>query len=139
MIGEIRITKTSGLYGGFAAAMCCVIAQLILGREGMMFSVGAVFFVMYGVLTDRNDRVTYDDHGIILYSVWGKAMAYDWSRIVKVDTAVEKLRERRFIVGLVLRICVMERSGEMTIHRYSYKHYTGLNEFLAFSNCRGKK
>ena len=105
----------------------------------MTFAVGMVFFVMYGVLTDRNDRMAYGDQGIILYTVWGKAIAYDWSRIIKVDTAVEQLRERRFVVGLVLRICVKERNGEMTTYRFPYKHYTGLNEFLAFSNCRSKK
>ena len=139
MLGEIRITKRSGLYGGLTAAAGCLVAWIIFGREGMTFAVGAVFFAMYGVLTDRNDRMAYDDQGIILYTAWGKAMPYDWSRIVKVDTAVEQLPERRYNVGLVLRICVKERNGEMTTHRYPYKHYTGLNEFLVFSNCRGKK
>lgn len=139
MFGEIRRTKRSGLYGGLAAAAGCLVAWIIFGREGMTFAVGMVFFVMYGFVTDRNDRMAYDDQGIILYTVWGKAMPYDWSRIVKVDTAVEQLPERRYNVGLVLRICVKERSGEMTTYRFPYKHYTGLNEFLAFSNCRGKK
>ena len=139
MLGEIRRTKRSGLYGGLAAAAGCFVAWIIFGREDMTFAVGAVFFVMYGVLTDRNDRMVYDDQGIILYTVWGKAIGYDWSRIVKVDTAVEQLPERRFIVGLVLRICVKERSGETTTYRFPYKHYTGLNEFLAYSNCRELK
>ena len=139
MLGDIRRTKRSGLYGGLAAAAGCLVAWIMFGREGMTFAVGAVFFVMYGFVIDRNDRMAYDDQGIILYTVWGKAIAYDWSRIVKVDTAVEQLPERRYNVGLVLRICFKERSGEMTTYRFPYKHYTGLNEFLAFSNCRGKK
>ena len=105
----------------------------------MTFAVGAVFFAMYGFLTDRNDRMAYDDQGVILYTIWGKAMPYDWSRIIKVDTAVEQLPERRYTVGLVLRIYVKEHNGEMMTYRFPYKHYTGLNEFLAFSNCRGKK
>ena len=37
----------------------------------MTFAVGAVFFVMYGFLTDRNDRMVYDDQGVILYTIWG--------------------------------------------------------------------
>ena len=114
MLGEIRRTKRSGLDGGLAAAAGCLIAWIIFGREGMTFAVGTVFFLMYGFLTDRNDRMVYDDQGIILYTVWGKAMPYDWSRIIKVDTAVEQLRERRFIVGLVLRICVKERIVQRT-------------------------
>ena len=59
MLGEIRRTKRSGLYGGLAAAAGCLVAWIIFGREGMTFAVGAVFFAMYGVLTDRNDRMAY--------------------------------------------------------------------------------
>lgn len=112
MLGEIRITKRSGLYGGLTAAAGCLVAWIIFGREDMTFSVGMVFFLMYGFVTDRNDRMAYDDQGIILYTVWGKAMPYDWSRIIKVDTVVEQLRERRFIVGL-------DDPGPVIRHRFA--------------------
>ena len=88
MTGEIRRTKSSGLYGGFAAALCCLAAWLILGREGGPLLVGVVFMVLYGIITDRNDRVLYDEYGIVLFTFWGKAVPYDWSRVEKVDTAV---------------------------------------------------
>lgn len=118
MLGEIRITKRSGLYGGLTAAAGYLVAWIIFGREGMTFAVGAVFFGIYGFLTDRNDRMAYDDQGVILYTIWGNAMPYDWSRIIKVDTAVEQLPERRYTVGLVLRIHVKEHNGEMMIYRF---------------------
>lgn len=139
MTGEVRRTKSSGLYGGFAAAFCCLAAWLILGCEGAPLLVGVVFMVLYGIITDRNDRVAYDEYGIVLFTPWGKAMPYDWSRVTRVDTAVEQLTDRRFIIGLVLRICVKETNGKRTVHRFPFKYYTGLNEFLVFANCRGKE
>ena len=139
MTGEIRRTKSSGLYGGFAAAFCCLAAWLILGREGAPLLVGVVFMVLYGIVTDRNDRVAYDEYGIVLHTIWGKPILYDWSRVVKVDTAVEQLTDRRFIIGLVLRIFVKETNGKITVHRFPFKYYNGLSEFLAFANCRGKE
>lgn len=139
MTGEIRRTKSSGLYGGFAAAFCCLAARLILGREGGPFLVGVVFMALYGIITDRNDRVAYDEYGIVLFTLWGKAMPYDWSRVTRVDTAVEQLKDRRFIIGLVLRIHVKETNGNITVHRFPFKYYTGLAEFLAFTNCGGKE
>lgn len=139
MNGEIRRTKSSGLYGGFAAAFCCLAAWLILGREGGPFLVGVVFMVLYGIVTDRNDRMAYDEYGIVLHTIWGKAMPYDWSRVTRVDTAVEQLKDRRFIIGLVLRIHVKETNGNFTVHRFPFKYYTGLAEFLAFTNCRTKE
>ena len=139
MNGEIRRTKSSGLYGGFAAAFCSLAAWLILGCEGAPLLVGVVFMVLYGIITDRNDRVAYDDYGIVLFTLWGKAVLYDWSRVERVDTAVEQLTDRRFIVGLVLRIYVKETNGKITVHRFPFKYYTGLAEFLAFANCRRKE
>ena len=139
MTGEIRRTKSSGLYGGFAAALCCLAAWQILGREGGPLLVGVVFMVLYGIVTDRNDRVAYDEYGIVLHTIWGKPILYDWSRVEKVDTAVEQLKDRRFIIGLVLRIYVKETNGNITVHRFPFKYYTGLAEFLAFANCRTKE
>ena len=75
----------------------------------------------------------------MLFTLWGKPILYDWSRVVKVDTAVEQLTDRRFIIGLVLRICVKETNGKITVHRFPFKYYNGLSEFLAFANCRGKE
>ena len=105
----------------------------------MLFLVGAVYMVFYGIITDRNDRVAYDEQGVILYSIWGKPMPYHWSRVTKVDTAVEQLKDRRFIIGLVLRIHVKENNGKSTVYRFPFKYYTGLAEFLAFANCRRKE
>ena len=49
MTGEIRRTKSSGLYSGFAVAFCCLATWLILGREGAPLLVGVVFMVLYGI------------------------------------------------------------------------------------------
>ena len=78
--------------------------------------------VQYGIITDRNDRMAYDEYGIVLFTLWGKPILYGWSRVVKVDTAVEQLTDRRFIIGLVLRICVKETNGKRTVHRFPYKY-----------------
>lgn len=87
---------------------------------------------VYSIAIDRNARLENDDDGITMYTVWGKPILYRWSQIAKVDTA------RRFIVGLVLRIRVIESTGKETVYRLPFKHYTGLAEFLAFVNCRHK-
>lgn len=136
---EIRRTKTSGLYAAFAAAGCCLAAMVVFGSEGIHFFVGAVFMVIYGLTVDRNDRAAYDEQGMILYTIWGKPMPYHWSRITKVDTAVEQFRDRRFIIGPVLRICVKENNGKQTVYRFPFKYYTGIAEFLAFVNCKVHK
>ena len=138
MEAEIRRTKASGLYGAYASAACFLAALLIFGSEGVILLLGAASMFVYSIAIDRNARLEYDDDGITMYTVWGKPIPYRWSQIAKVDTAVEQLTDRRFIVGLVLRIRVIESTGKETVYRLPFKHYTGLAEFLAFVNCRHK-
>lgn len=138
MKAEIRRTKASGLYGAYASAACFLAALLIFGSEGVILLLGAASMFVYSIAIDRNARLEYDDDGITMYTVWGKPIPYRWSQIAKVDTAVEQLTDRRFIIGLVLRIRVIESTGKETVYRLPFKHYTGLAELLAFVNCRHK-
>ena len=132
MKAEIRRTKASSLYGAYASAACFLAALLIFGSEGATLLLGAASMFVYSIAIDRNARLENDDDGITMYTVWGKPILYRWSQISKVDTA------RRFIVGLVLQIRVIESTGKETVYRLPFKHYTGLAEFLAFVNCRHK-
>lgn len=141
MTGKVRRTKAGGLYGGFAAAAVCLGMLLIGGHDGGsigFFLLAAAFFAGYGVIMDRHDRADYDEDGITLYTVWGRPIPYRWNQIL-VDTAVEQLTDKRFIVGLVLRVHVWEDNGRTAVYRYPFKYYTGLAELLAYANCRAKE
>lgn len=136
---EIRRTKTSGLYGAFAVAACFLAVFLLSvcsSASAWLFLGGAALMVCCGLFIDRNDRVTYDENGITLYSIWGKPVLYRWTQIRNVDTAVEQLLSKQFLVGLVLRISITESTGRDTVYRFPFKYYSGIPNFLAFVNCR---
>ena len=138
MTGRVRRTKGSGLYRGCAAAVVCLGMLLVGGYDGGsigFFLLGAAFFAGYGIIMDRHDRVDYDGDGITLYTVWGRPILYRWNQLL-VDTAVERLPEKRLDVGPVLRVHVWEDCGKATVYRYPFKYYKGLAEFLAFADCR---
>ena len=138
MTGEIRRTRGSGLYRCVAASVLCL-GMLLIGENDwgstVFFLLAAAFFAGYGAVTDRHDRVDYNEDGVTLYTVWGRPILYRWNRLL-VDTAVERLPEKRLDVGPVLRIHVWEDTGKAVVYRYPFKYYTGLSEFLAFAHCR---
>ena len=96
-----------------------------------------LFVLIYGFLTGRNDRVTYNESGITMYSILGKPFEKDWSTILDVDVVAEQLVSKRFFVGLVLHIKFLEGKGSSAkVYRFPYRDYIGIDDFLLFSASR---
>ncbi|MBR7179963.1 MAG: hypothetical protein IKD27_10700 [Oscillospiraceae bacterium] len=95
--------------------------------DGIVSAIVIAFAALYIPLSLRHDRVDYDDTGITLYTIWGKPCFHPWSDL-KIDASEELLVSKQLSMGHVLRI----RTPKVT-YRFSYRHYTGISEFLEFA------
>lgn len=123
----------SYLYGTFLICAGCFFGAVLLQEDRWIFIGAALLALFHGLLSVRNDRLTYDEKGITLYSIWGKPFHKTWSDILSIDVVEEPLLSRRLFVGRVLRIKCMEKNGAAAmICRFPYRYYVGIDEFLSF-------
>lgn len=118
-------------YGAVLFGAGWLLAALLSPDSKVVFITAGSVTLLYGLLSFRNDRITYDEQGITLYSLWGKSFSIGWDKIVCIDVADEPLISKRFVTGQVLRIRCNEQNGQNT-YRFPYRYYTGIDAFLAF-------
>lgn len=131
--GERQIRRPiSCLYGTLAISSGVLILAVFSLPDALIYLLMALVVLPYGLLTFRNDRVSYDEAGITLYNLWGKPYQKRWKEICKIDVVEEPLISRHLATGRVLRIYCIEKRGTVAIYRYPYKFYICIDDFLSF-------
>lgn len=130
---QIRISS-SCLHGSFLFCIGCLVAVALFQEDRWIFIGLALLVLLHGLLSFRNDRITYDETGITMYSILGKPFKTSWSAILNIDVVEEPLISKQLFIGRVLRIKCKEKVGSsVTIYRFPYRYYIGIDDFLMFS------
>lgn len=130
---QIKRSPSSLRETALFCGVCLFIAVLLPGDRWIILT-ASLFALLYGYLADCNDRVTYDETGITMYSVWGKPFKKSWNDILDIDVAEEPLISKQLFVGRVLRIRCKEKKGKTSVtYRFPYRYYIGIDDFLLFS------
>lgn len=133
---EPQIRQPISCLYGFCLLCSTFLAVALLFKADLFLCIGmSLFAILYGVLTYKNDRVTYNADGITFFTIWGKPYRKTWNEVHKVEIVIEPLISRQYMVGPVLKIQCLEQKRNrhaITTYRFPYKYYIGIEEFLSF-------
>ena len=111
----------------------CFLIAILTREDKMLFITIALLALCYSLLTVRNDRLTYNDTGITIYTLLGKTFFKPWSDILSVEICEEPLISRQLFIGRVMRIKCTEKKGPTpAVYRFPYRYYVGVDDFLSF-------
>lgn len=134
--GNLQIKRPrSCLYGSYLIGSAILLGALLSKTDIFMCFCLSLLVVLLGILSFKNDRVEFDAAGITFFNIWGKPYSKTWDEVRNVEVLVEPLISRQYVVGPVLKIqCIDQKRNQysVTTHRFPYKYYIGIEEFLSF-------
>lgn len=113
---------------------------ILFQNDTLPFACGMVLVVAisYSVMTNKNERITYNPNGITIYSLWGTPYFVPKSHLKSIEMTRESRILKPHVTWVVLKIqyvIIVKGKEVYQTQKFRQSSYIGLDRFMNYAQC----